>query len=70
MSELRPSNVLEQLAGYVLDDLLPQAAAEVEQILHNEPSLMLEVKRLQEAFALLPYALSEVKPLSIFVRRF
>lgn len=63
MSDTRlPNDIEELLAGYVLDDLSPEEIQEVEQLLSNDPTLVLEVKRLQEAFDLMPYALNEVEP--------
>ncbi|PSF38455.1 hypothetical protein C7H19_05575 [Aphanothece hegewaldii CCALA 016] len=57
-----PNNIEELLAGYVLDDLSSEEIQIVEQLLRDDPTLVLEVKRLQEAFDLLPYALDEVEP--------
>lgn len=57
-----PNDLEELLAGYVLDDLSPEEVQKVEQLLSDDPTLVLEVKRLQEAFDLLPYALNEVEP--------
>jgi anti-sigma-K factor RskA len=57
-----PNDIKELLAGYVLDDLSPKEVKEVEELLSDNPTLVLEVKRLQEAFDLMPYALNEVEP--------
>ena len=59
---LSPEQLEALLAGYVLDDLTPEEAEQFEQRLREEPELIIEVKRLQEALDVLPYALPEVEP--------
>ncbi|AHJ28709.1 anti-sigma factor [Nodularia spumigena CS-584] len=52
----------ELLAGYVLGDLTPEEVAKVNQLLETRPELKVEVNRLQNSLALLPWALPETSP--------
>ncbi len=49
-------------AGYVLDDLSPEEAAQFEQLLRQQPELRSNVAFLQEALAAIPYDLPQVAP--------
>lgn len=63
MTEPLPPEQLEELmAGYALDDLSPEEAQRLEQLLAENPQLATEVSRLEEVLGLLPYALPEVEP--------
>lgn len=63
MTEPLPPEQLEELmAGYALDDLSPEEAQRLEQLLAENPQLAVEVSRLEEVLGLLPYALPEVEP--------
>ncbi|MEM8777481.1 MAG: anti-sigma factor [Cyanobacteria bacterium P01_G01_bin.49] len=59
---LPPEQLKELIAGYVLGDLSPEEAEELEQHLAENPQLAIEVNRLEEVLDLLPYALPEVEP--------
>ena len=52
----------ELTAGYVLGDLTSEEAAQFHQLLVQHPELREEVEALQEALAMMPYALPEEKP--------
>lgn len=54
----------EITAGYVLGDLTSEEAAQFHQLLAQHPELREEVEALQEALAMMPYALPEEKPQS------
>jgi anti-sigma factor RsiW len=58
----RPDNWRDLLAGYALGDLSSDEIARVQQMLSEHPDLIAEVDRLQEALALMPYALPEHDP--------
>ncbi|GFE69194.1 anti-sigma factor [Chroococcus sp. FPU101] len=63
MTEFLPPEQLEELmVGYVLNDLSPEEAQRLEQLLAENPQLSIEINRLEEALGLLPYALPEVEP--------
>ncbi|MBW4551688.1 MAG: anti-sigma factor [Aphanocapsa sp. GSE-SYN-MK-11-07L] len=58
-----PMDLVEALtAGYVLDDLSPEEAAQFEQLLRQQPELNSNVAFLQEALATVPYDLPQVAP--------
>ncbi|NJL40899.1 MAG: anti-sigma factor [Leptolyngbyaceae cyanobacterium RM2_2_4] len=57
-----PENWEELIAGYALNDLSPEEAKLVEQLLDENPALMGEVNQLQEVLALLPYGLPRQEP--------
>lgn len=59
---LSPELIEALMAGYVLDDLAPEEAEQFHRLLAENPDLIVEVKRLQEALDVLPYALPEVEP--------
>ncbi len=62
MTGSMPSEQLQLLiAGYVLGDLEPEEAAELEQRLADDPALAEEVSRMQKALEL-SYALPELQP--------
>ncbi|MEA5513556.1 anti-sigma factor [Nodularia sp. UHCC 0506] len=52
----------ELLAGYVLGDLTSEEVAMVNQLLETRPELKVEVNRLQNSLALLPWALPATSP--------
>ncbi len=58
----QPDNWQDLIAGYALGDLSPEEAEALQQILAEHPELITEVDRLQEVFALMPYALPEHEP--------
>jgi anti-sigma-K factor RskA len=58
----QPDNWQDLLAGYALGDLTPEEAETLQQIFTQHPELTAEVDRLQEVFALMPYALPEHEP--------
>jgi anti-sigma-K factor RskA len=62
MNEPLSPHIEELLAGYALGDLSPEEAAELQQILVEHPELEIELQRLQEVLATLPYALPEIEP--------
>lgn len=57
-----PERLEELMAGYVIGDLEPGEIVEFQLLLATRPDLLAEVNRLQEALALLPYALPELSP--------
>lgn len=57
-----PESLQELLAGYVLGNLSPEEAEELQTQLAEHPDLMEEVAQLQEVLAVLPYGLPEAKP--------
>lgn len=59
---LPPEYLEELLAGYVLGNLSPEEAEDLQQILLDRPELAAEVQILQEVLATLPYALPVVEP--------
>ena len=59
---LLPERLEELMAGYVLEDLGPEEAEELAQLLKEHPELNTEVNRLHEVLELMPYALPEVTP--------
>lgn len=59
---LPPESLEELTAGYVLGDLSSEEAEEFGRLLIEDPSLAIEVNRLQEVLGLIPYALPEVEP--------
>jgi anti-sigma-K factor RskA len=58
----QPENWQDLLAGYALGDLSSEEAETLQQILTNQPELSVEVDRLQEILALMPYGLPEHEP--------
>lgn len=57
------SEALQELAaGYVLGDLTSEEAEQFQQLLTQQPALGEDVAALQEALAMMPYALPETKP--------
>ena len=61
---LPPEYLEELLAGYVLGNLSPEEAEDLQQILLDRPELVAEVQVLQEVLAVLPYALPVMEPSS------
>ncbi|MEL6780048.1 MAG: hypothetical protein AAFO06_22665 [Cyanobacteria bacterium J06597_16] len=59
---LESEAIQEQAAGYVLGDLTSEEAEQFQQLLKQQPALGEEVAALQEALAMMPYALPETKP--------
>lgn len=57
-----PDRWQELIAGHALGDLSPEEAEEFRRLLEAHPALAQEVTQLQEAMALLPYALPDVEP--------
>ncbi len=57
-----PEYLEELLAGYVLGDLSPEEAEDLQQILLDRPELLAEAQILQEVLAALPYTLPVVEP--------
>lgn len=53
---------IDLAAGYVLDDLSPREAAQLERALAEEPALSRDIAAFEEAFSLMPYALPMVEP--------
>ena len=58
----QPDHWQDLLAGYALGDLSPEEAEALQQILSEQPELSVEVDRLQEVLALMPYGLPEHEP--------
>jgi anti-sigma factor RsiW len=56
------TNQIDLVAGYVLDDLSPEEAAQLDRILADTPALQDEINAFQETRALLPYDLPLVEP--------
>ncbi len=61
---LPPEYLEELLAGYVLGNLSPEEAEDLQRILLDRPELVAEVQILQEVLAVLPYALPAMEPSS------
>ena len=61
---LPPEYLEELLAGYVLGNLSPEEAEDLQRILLDRPELVAEVQILQEVLAALPYALPVMEPSS------
>jgi len=59
---LLPERIEELMAGYVLGNLTPEEAEELQQLMRERPELAIELNRLQEVLEVLPYALPEVEP--------
>ncbi|MEM6253839.1 MAG: hypothetical protein AAF821_13050 [Cyanobacteria bacterium P01_D01_bin.156] len=59
---MSPQEIQELAAGYVLGDLTSAEAATFKTLLATMPELQTEVAALQEALAMMPYGLDEVKP--------
>ncbi len=57
-----PDHWQELMAGYVLGNLTPEEAEELQQLLSAHPELGEEMGTLQEVLAAMPYALPEVQP--------
>ncbi|MEM1253745.1 MAG: hypothetical protein AAGI69_15040 [Cyanobacteria bacterium P01_H01_bin.21] len=57
-----PQEIQELAAGYVLGDLTSAEAEAFQSLLAETPELQSEVVSLQEALAMMPYGLEEVKP--------
>ncbi|MBM0741668.1 anti-sigma factor [Phormidium sp. CLA17] len=57
-----PEHWQELMAGYVLGNLTPEEAEELQQLLATHPELGEEMHSLQEVLAAMPYALPEVQP--------
>ena len=57
-----PEDLEELLAGYVLGDLSPEEAEDLQQILLDRPELVAEAQILQEVLAALPYTLPLGEP--------
>ena len=57
-----PERLEELIAGYVLGNLTPEEAEELNQLLTEHPELSREVNRLQDVLELMPYALPAVEP--------
>ncbi|MEO0866881.1 MAG: hypothetical protein AAFY17_00255 [Cyanobacteria bacterium J06642_11] len=57
-----PEEMQELAAGYVLGDLTSAEAEAFQTLLATMPDLQEEVTALQEALAMMPYGLEEVKP--------
>jgi len=57
-----PDHWQELMAGYVLGNLTPEEAEELQQLLAATPELGEEMHSLQEVLAAMPYALPEVQP--------
>jgi anti-sigma-K factor RskA len=55
----------ELMAGYVLGNLTPEEAEELQQLLAAHPELGEEMHSLQEVLAAMPYALPEVQPAAV-----
>ncbi len=62
MSESSSPSEHEELAGYLLGDLLPEEVSALEERLNQDPHLVAELQTLQEALELLPYGLPGVIP--------
>ncbi|XHX79170.1 MAG: anti-sigma factor domain-containing protein [Stenomitos frigidus ULC029] len=63
MEPLEHSEPLETLlAGYVLGDLTPAEAAHVNQLLEQNPDLLVELQQLQSTLAVLPLSLPVTSP--------
>lgn len=58
----RPDNWQDLIAGYALGNLSPEEAEALQQLLIEHPDLAMEVDRLQEIFALIPYNVPEQEP--------
>ena len=58
----QPENWQDLLAGYALGDLSSEEAETLQQILTDQPELSVEVDRLQEVLALMPYGLPDHEP--------
>ena len=57
-----PDHWQELMAGYVLGNLTPEEAEELQQLLAAHPELGEEMHSLQDVLAAMPYALPEVQP--------
>ncbi len=57
-----PDHWQELMAGYVLGNLTPEEAEELQQLLSAHPELGEEMHSLQNVLAVMPYALPEVQP--------
>jgi anti-sigma-K factor RskA len=61
---LPPEYLEDLLAGYVLGNLSPEEAEDLQRILLDRPELVAEAQILQEVLAVLPYALPVMEPSS------
>jgi anti-sigma-K factor RskA len=59
---LPPEYLEDLLAGYVLGNLSPEEAEDLQRILLDRPDLIAEAQILQEVLAVLPYALPVMEP--------
>jgi hypothetical protein len=57
-----PDHWQELMAGYVLGDLSPEEAEELQHLLAEHPELAVEVALLQESLALMPFGLPQQTP--------
>lgn len=57
-----PEKLEELMAGYVLGNLSPEEAEELQRLLAQHPEQTKELNCLQEVLELMPYALPEVTP--------
>jgi anti-sigma-K factor RskA len=63
MTESTHSEPIQNLlAGYVLGDLSPEEAEQLQQLLATHPDLAMEIHQLQEVLAVMPYGLPEALP--------
>lgn len=58
----RPDHWQDLIAGYALGNLSPEEAEAVQRLLTEHPELRSEIEQLQEALALMPYALPDHEP--------
>ncbi|MBF1999167.1 MAG: anti-sigma factor [Synechococcales cyanobacterium M58_A2018_015] len=58
----RPDHWQDLIAGYALGNLSPEEAETVQRLLTEHPELRSEIEQLQEALALMPYALPDHEP--------
>ncbi|MFQ3585356.1 MAG: anti-sigma factor [Cyanobacteriota bacterium] len=61
-NEMGQGQANEDLAGYLLGDLLPEEVRALEERLQQDPQLVVELRALQETLELLPYGLPGVIP--------
>jgi len=57
-----PQEWEELLAGYVLGDLEPEEVTAMQQLIVDNPDIVIEIDRLQETLALLPLGLNQSYP--------
>jgi anti-sigma-K factor RskA len=57
-----PDFIQALLAGYVLGDLTPEEAEQLQQLLAENPALAIEINQLQEVLAVMPYGLPAASP--------